>query len=481
VGERAFENSGEFYSRFKLRMGEMDLLTSKPFADSSEEVSLRPEIIAARVMWELYERARKVNNPDLPKHSDVTVTVPAEWNAQQREATITAAKIAGFKNVMLIEEPVAAYLTLVDCEIDQALTRAKNVLVFDYGGGTLDITVIHNPDDQSLPYVVGRSMEKDDIGGEYIDRLLCRELVAGEAEWLGLSPRDRLRLADITRQLKETLNPRNLTLQPILEATWKEPVDLSDSAQYYEPGQLVLSYDEMRDLLGPIVDTVEKHILNALKCARQLSHEDIDAVIMVGGSSYLRVVKERILQMFPGKDFDHGIYLYEPEKLVAIGAALYQSSFDRGEKKRFQLRVPMRTYIEYPSNGDIDGAVKTKVLGDVKDPLPLKPKAPPTCKIPQGTEEIKWKVKQEHTYASKPPDVVEEVRFEGYSGRADRLRLEYEIDLNGRFVNWNPSLIIRQTQKLVTGTLRQYDWLDIDYTELANKYTIHVPDPLSEF
>jgi molecular chaperone DnaK (HSP70) len=465
-------NQGEFFSRFKLKMGTMQPI--HPDGDSESQIAIRSEIIAARVMWDLYERARRVNNTNLPKHSDVTVTVPAEWSAQKREATIAAAKIAGFKIVTLIEEPVAAYLTLMEYEIDQRLTNARNVMVFDYGGGTLDITIIHKPDDRTLPYVIGRAMQDEKIGGEHIDRLLCRDLVVDKkVAWDNLSPQDQFRLADITRQLKEFLNPRNLDAESLFEARYRESFDLFDIDDFYEPGEIVLVYDEMREKLeSTILRKVEKCIWDALHSAGLSDSQDIDSVIMAGGSSYLRVVHDLIREIFVGKDFGEGVYLDEPEKIVAVGAALYQLSLDRKEQ-RFQLRVPMRTYLECPGDDVVE-------LANVQDILPLKPKAPPTYKIPRGTERIRFLVKQEHTYSGKQPDTVEQVRFEGYSGKADRLRLEYEIDPNGRFVNWKPALIIHQSTKLITGTSRQYDWLDIDYTEKANEYTIHKPDPLSE-
>jgi molecular chaperone DnaK (HSP70) len=472
IMEEPARKEGEFFSRFKLKMGTMQPIHPDGYPKS--QMAIRPEIIAARVMWYLYERARRVNNTNLPKHSDVTVTVPAEWNAQKREATIAAAKIAGFKTVTLIEEPVAAYLTLMEYEIDQRLTNAKNVMVFDYGGGTLDITIIRKPDDRTLPYVIGRAMQDEKIGGEYIDRLLCKDLVVGKKMvWDNISPQDQFDLADITRQLKEHLNPRNLDEDPLFEARHRESVDLRDIDDFYKPGEAVLVHDEMRDKLeDTIVPKVEKCIRDALHSAGLSDSQDIDGVIMAGGSSYLRVVHGKIREMFLGKKFGNGMYLHEPEKIVAVGAALYQSSLDRKEQ-RFQLRVPMRTYLKCPGDDVVE-------LANVQDVLPLKPKAPPTYKIPRGTERIKFLVKQEHTYSGKQPDTVEQVRFEGYGGKADRLRLEYEIDPNGRFVNWKPALIIHQSTKLITGTSRQYDWLDIDYTEKANEYTIHKPDPLSE-
>lgn len=481
LGKNAINNrSPDIFRRFKLDIGKMQEVTIHPFFDDPDQtIDMRPEILAARIMWELYQYASRVNNTELAKYRDITVTVPAEWNATQREATLTAAKIAKFGEVNLIEEPVAAYLARTAYPTNEVLKKAQSVLVFDYGGGTLDITVIHRPDNRGLPYIASRSMEHKELGGEFIDDLLSEKLVVGEKVWNDLSRGDQYYIADITRQLKESLNPRNLERKPNFSANWNEEIDLKEGKYHYQKGELVLCYDDIEKQLKPVMHRVEEYIHSAMVKAKSFGIEGIEAVIMVGGSSYLRVVQDLIRAVFGGKTFGVDIFLDKPEKLVAIGAALYQSSLD-SRKKIFQLRVPMLTYLEYTvtANDNEESKPRTKELGGIEDRLPIHYVAPPTVPIPKNTTKIAGVVKQEHAYSDEQPDVIERFELEEHNGKADRLRLGYKIDLNGRITCWKPALVLGISPVAIEES-RHYDWLNIDHEKQFRKYTIDNPDPLN--
>ena len=467
VGEDVINSHWAHYSLFKLEIGKMQPLELTPRRKPDEKIEVRPELLAARIMWELYSRAVH-DKKELSQIRDVAITVPAEWSAIQRQATIMAGKIAGFSSVHLIEEPVAAYLAIIASHQSDQITNAENILVFDYGGGTLDITVIYRPD-QGVPYVIGRSMNSGKLGGEAIDVLLTQKVV-GSKVWDPLSNRDKRFLADIIRQMKESLNPEP-GKKPMGAAPWPDEVRLLDNPDIIFPeNSLVLDQKNLDDVLEPISGEIIKHIDTAIQTARspkkKISKDDIHAVLLVGGSSYLRKVQVDIKNYFLGKDFNNGIFLETPERIVAVGAALYKSYIDRGQKK-FQVHIPMHTYLEYEIKKN---DFRRLPLDDVDNgKLPLKPKPPKTCPIPANEDSINWKVFQEHTYSTNPErDVIESVKFEKISGKTDRLRLEYEVNTNGILESWKPMLIYRQKTVVKTGSPRQYDWINkdpIDFSE----------------
>ena len=160
-----------------------------------------------------------------------------------------------------------------------------------------------------------------------------------------------------------------------------------------------------------------------------------------------------------------------PERIVAVGAALYKSYLDRG-KKEFQVHVPMHTYLEYET---LKNEFAKLLLDDYKDgKLPLEPNPPKTCPIPSGIDVIHLKVYQEHTYGkNRKREVVESVRFEKINGKAERLRLEYKINQNGILEVWRPLLINKQKTVVKTGSFRQYDWIDRDPTDISTEFGIN--------
>jgi hypothetical protein len=185
------------------------------------------------------------------------------------------------------------------------------------------------------------------------------------------------------------------------------------------------------------------------------------------------MIQEEIKGYFLGMEFDNGIYLENPERIVAIGAALYKSYLDRDVKK-IQIHIPMHTYLEYEKSKD--NFVKLS-LDDYKDGiLPLEPKPPKTCKVPTDVESVIWKVYQEHTYgADLKREVIETIKFENPDGKAERIRLEYKVNQNGILEKWKPLLIYRQNKKVKTGAARHYDWIAEDPTDISNEYGIRTP------
>jgi len=474
VGEDVINKHWAHYSLFKLEIGSMQPIELRPRSKPDEKIEIRPELLAARVMWELYSRAVH-DKQELSQIRDVAITVPAEWSAIQRQATIMAGKIAGFSNIYLIEEPVAAYLAILASHQSDQVTNAENILVFDYGGGTLDVTVIHRPN-KGLPYIIGRSMNSGKLAGEAIDSILSKKIV-GLDLWNSLSYRDQRYLANIVRQMKESLNPEPDKM-PMGAAPWPDEVALIDDPTIvFEKGDLVLKKEDLDEILDPINGEIVKHLDAAIQNARtpekKITKNDIQVILLVGGSSYLRKVQAEIIGYFLGKNFNNGIYLETPERIVAVGAALYKSYLDRGQKK-FQVHIPMQTYMEYQTK---ENKLEKFPLDNVNDGrLPIEQKLPKVCPIPPNIDSIDWKVYQEHTYSQNlDRDIIESVKFDKLQGGVDRLRLEYKINTNGIMERWKPALIRKQKTIVKTGAPRQYDWTDLDPTVISKENGIRIP------
>ncbi|MEM4724377.1 MAG: Hsp70 family protein [Candidatus Hadarchaeum sp.] len=377
-GESVLEKGLDHYSCFKWKMGCMEEITLEPSVQGGEPIKMRPEILAAHIIWVIYTKVCE-DRRDLRNCKNVTITIPAEWNAIQRQATILAGRIAGFSNVHLIEEPVAAFLAINEFHPDDRLKQAENTLVFDCGGGTLDITVIHRPDrskshafgrqteaaavrgdpgsaarlskwhvfgrrTEALPFVSGRDTNAGELAGEAIDQKLAAEVI-GESNWKQMSPIDQRYLANIIRQLKESLNPKDRSKDPLHEASQSKVVILPDSKREFEPGTIRLTIGQLNKVAEEIAERAREIIQGALKSAG-IHSSDIEAVVMVGGSSYLRPLQKVIATEFPKLEWGRGLYLEQPEEIVAIGAAMYQADLDHG-RQRFGLRMPMETFLDY--------------------------------------------------------------------------------------------------------------------------------------
>jgi len=469
VGEDALEHQN-YFSKIKLHMGAMQDLKLDAAEKIRERIAFRPEILASRIIWLLLDEARTLEG-DLRGVKDVTITVPAEWNFIEREATILAAKIAGFDNVNVIEEPIAAFIALSEFYKDKLLRQGKYFLVFDCGGGTLDITVIERSSENSLPIVIGRSMDKDYVAGEHIDECIGKRIIS-EKQWQNLTSASKKRLLVISRRLKESLNPIEHHLKPSGIVTWPEEEKIGD--QFFKPNDLKLELNTLNEILEPLNERAIKKIEEALKQAR-IEKSSINKILLVGGSCYLRPLQKCIEKFFPDKKIGIDILLEEPERAIAFGAAMHQSYLDRG-LRRFIPSLAMDTYLKYQIEKE-DNSLDTKsfYLGRAGEPLipQIAPRFPEVLPLPKHQTSIHWKVYQERSYTDKIPEEVEQILFEKFEPSIfNRLRLEYKIDYNGNLSLWKPRLIGKPYHMPKTGSPRKYDWGTKDPLELAVKYKI---------
>jgi molecular chaperone DnaK len=238
--------------------------------------------------------------------TEAVITVPAYFNDAQRQATKEAGEIAGLKVQRIINEPTAAALAY---GIDKKGVDQK-IAVYDLGGGTFDISILEIGDGV---FEVLSTNGDTHLGGDDFDEVII--------DWLA----DEFKAAE---QVDLRLDP--MALQRLKEAAEKAKVELSSSAQteinlpYVTatasgPKHLVktLSRAKFEQLAADLVNRSMEPVKKALQDAG-LSTSDIDEVILVGGSTRIPVIQERVKAFF-GKEPNKGV---NPDEVVAIGAAI---------------------------------------------------------------------------------------------------------------------------------------------------------------
>ena len=266
------------------------------------------------------------------KIRDAIITVPAYFDDLQRQATIDAGRIAGLNVVRILNEPSAAALAY---SVDRQQQNSK-VMVFDFGGGTLDVSIVHiTPNSVSVISTAGIN----DLGGDDIDNAIVRHLVS-----------------QFYRDYKINLNSGHPeAIARLKEAAEEAKIALTSSDSYdinvphicvdkNEPRhiEMTLTREFFEQLLAPVVKNISIPIETAVKDAK-LKMSDISEVLLVGGSTRIPYVQKRIEEITgitPHKTIN-------PDEAVAIGAAIQGSIVSGRSLMRFSditsLSLSIRT------------------------------------------------------------------------------------------------------------------------------------------
>jgi len=238
--------------------------------------------------------------------SEAVITVPAYFNDAQRQATKEAGEIAGLKVQRIINEPTAAALAY---GIDKKGTDQK-IAVYDLGGGTFDISVLEIGDGV---FEVLSTNGDTHLGGDDFDEViidwLAAEFKAEEDFDLTADPMSLQRLKEAAEKAKVELSSTTSTEinLPYITATASGPKHLVKT----------LSRAKFEQLAADLVNRSMEPVKAALKDA-DLEISEIDEVILVGGSTRIPVIQERVKAFF-GKEPNKGV---NPDEVVAIGAAI---------------------------------------------------------------------------------------------------------------------------------------------------------------
>ena len=248
--------------------------------------------------------------------NEAVITVPAYFTDAQRQATKDAGTIAGLEVRRIINEPTAAAVAYgVDKE------ESKKVLVFDLGGGTFDVSVL---DIQDGVIEVLATAGNNRLGGDDFDACLVDWLAAEFKKEnkvdLSEQPEALMRLRESAEQAKKELSTSENTVinLPYLTESKGTPLHMSIS----------VSRAKFNELTAHLVDATERPVRQAMEDAH-ISKSDIAKVLLVGGSTRIPAVQEKV-KSITGKEGFKGI---NPDECVAIGAALQGGGDDwRGKR-----------------------------------------------------------------------------------------------------------------------------------------------------
>ncbi len=297
----------------------------------------RPEEVSAMILAKLKADAEAKLGE---KITEAVITVPAYFNDSQRKATQDAGKIAGLEVKRIINEPTAAALAY-------GFNKKKDekIVVYDFGGGTFDVTVLEVGDD----VVEVQSTDGDaHMGGRDIDQEVVKFLIEQfkKDEGIDLS-KDKLAL----QRLDEAAEKAKHELSSTSETEINIPFVTSDQNG---PKHLLikLSRAKLEELAHTYVDKSIEITKRALE-ASGLKKEDIDEVIMVGGQTRMPAIQNAVKELF-GKEPNKTI---NPDEVVALGAAI-QAGIFQGDVKDITLVdvIPLSLGIETM------GGVNTKLI-----------------------------------------------------------------------------------------------------------------------
>ena len=261
-----------------------------------------PPEIGARVLQKMRQTAEDYLGE---KVSQAVVTVPAYFNDSQRQATKDAGRIAGLEVLRIINEPTAASLAY---GLDKK--KDETVAVYDLGGGTFDISILEIGDGV---FEVKSSHGDTHLGGDDFDQAIINWLAENFKKEHGV---DLLNDKMALQRLKEGAEQAKINLSSSMQANINLPFITADANG---PKHLVvdLSRSEFEKLIGPIADRTKKPVMEALRDAGK-SADDIDEVILVGGSIRVPYVQQLVQDIFK-KEPSKGV---NPDEVVAIGAAI---------------------------------------------------------------------------------------------------------------------------------------------------------------
>ncbi len=301
------------------------------------EKDMRPEEISAMILSKLKADAEAKTGE---KITEAVITVPAYFNDAQRKATQDAGKIAGLDVKRIINEPTAAALAY-------GFNRKKDekIVVYDFGGGTFDVTVLEVGDD----VVEVQSTDGDaHMGGRDIDQEIIRHLIAEfkKSEGLDLSkdPLALQRLDEAAEKAKHELSTSGTTEINIPFIT-----SGSDGPKHL---MLTLNRATLEELSHKFIDRSIEITKRAME-ASGLKKEDIDEIIMVGGQTRMPAIVDAVRNLF-GKEPNKSV---NPDEVVALGAAI-QAGIFQGDVQDITLVdvIPLSLGIETM------GGVATKLI-----------------------------------------------------------------------------------------------------------------------
>ncbi len=274
--------------------------------------------------------------------TQVVITVPAYFNDNQRQATKDAGELAGLEVVRLINEPTAASLAYGIDKLDKDL----RILVFDFGGGTLDVTIMEfgpDPDTGSGLFQVISTAGDTQLGGTDMDLAIAEWLAAEFKGEHGMNLQD-----DPTawRRLLEAAEKAKIELSNVIESEINLPYLTADKGGPKHI-QRKLSRAKLEDLIRDIVNRCDGPMRQAIGDAK-LRPNEVEKIILIGGPTRMPIVRQYV-EKFIGKKAERGV---DPMEAVALGAAI-QGGVITGDVKDLLLLDVTPLSLGVETKGDI--------------------------------------------------------------------------------------------------------------------------------
>ena len=302
-----------------------------------------PQQISAFILQKIKQDAASYLGDEV---NEVVITCPAYFDDNQRTATKDAGEIAGLKVLRIINEPTAACLAY---GLDKAGKELK-IMVFDFGGGTLDVTIMdmwHDKEHGSGFEVIATSGDTH-LGGTDMDSVLIDYISQEFKKQEGIDLKaDKMAM----QRLRDAAEKAKVELSSTLTTDINLPFITADSTG---PKHLTMTINraKLEELVSSIVEKCKGPLEKAIGDAK-VDPKEIDKIIMVGGPTRMPIV-QKFVEEYAGKKIERGI---DPMECVAMGAAIQVAAL-KGDIKNIQLLdvTPLSLGIETL------GAISTKLI-----------------------------------------------------------------------------------------------------------------------
>ncbi len=266
------------------------------------ETFYNPTQLSAEILKAIKQNAENQLKVEITK---AVITVPAYYNDTQRQATRDAGKLAGIEVLRIINEPTAASLAY---GLGLHRDEIYNIAVYDLGGGTFDISILHVEDGV---FDVLSTHGNTQLGGDDIDALLVDYFITQNL--CDDTERNRIQLRQLAENTKK-----------ILSSQYQTEVEFNGKS-------LTIRRDTFNEIIQPIIEKTMDHCTQSLKDSG-ISIKDINKAVLVGGSTRIPAIKEAVKNFF-GVVPDDSI---NPDEVVALGAAV-QADVLAGNRKDILL------------------------------------------------------------------------------------------------------------------------------------------------
>ena len=384
-----------------------------------EDRLLNPEEVQAKVLETLKKSAtNKLKIPENQKMNCV-ITVPAYFNDSQKQSTMQAAKIAGLECQAIINEPTAAAIAFT-CQVDQENEGPRKLCIFDFGGGTFDVSILTITNRK----IEVKAIEGDNqLGGQDIDHQLCTHMIEKIKE-----ENDGL---DISKGKNGKKNVQKLREQcseakKMLTNCYETEINVENLLGSDEDFFYTLTRNEFELVCKPIFDSLIPPVEKALEIA-QIPKSEIDDIVLVGGSTRIPGVQNRVQNFFDNKELNKQIKV---DEAVCEGATYYAAMRNPNGNFENQFDFTDCTAMDFSTDaGDDDVSVlisrsttfpcsKTIKYKTTEDNQPFM-----SIEVLQGNFE---KASECHKIAEMKLEGIPE----GPAG-SQKIKLTYAIDING--------------------------------------------------